>query len=296
MTNKLAPIILFVYKRPEHTRKTVEALLKNDLADQSLLYVYCDGPKTLADTAATEDVRAYMRGIKGFTQITIIERPTNHGLSASIMQGVTEIINKHGKAIILEDDLVTSPFFLRHMNEALDLYAADERVASIHGYIYPLRKRVADTFFIRGADCWGWATWARAWKEFEPNGKKLAEQLKSRDLISSFDFDGSYPFSRMLERQIAGQTDSWAIRWYASAFLKDMLTLYPGKSLVENIGQDSSGTHGKNSLDYRITLTKYPIPLRRLPIREDIQARNVMISYFKYLKPNIFRRIIKRLL
>ena len=133
--------------------------------------------------------------------------------------------------------------FLRFMNDGLDRYADDERVASIHAYIYPLARPAPETFFLRGADCWGWATWRRAWEHFNPDGKTLLQQLEAHGLTRAFDFDGTAAFTEMLENQIRGLNNSWAIRWHAACFLDGLLTLYPGRSLVHNIGNDGSGTH-----------------------------------------------------
>ncbi|MFC7524899.1 glycosyltransferase [Parapedobacter sp. GCM10030251] len=238
-----APIILFTYNRPSHTRETVTYLQRNHLAKESELIVYADGPKSTADEPLVSELRNYLKQINGFKRLTVIERPENLGLARNIITGVTETLHKHDKVIVVEDDLVTSPWFLTYMNNGLTRYAGYHEVASIHGYVYPVKQLLSEAFFIKGADCWGWATWKRAWEHFEPNGSLLLEALQKRGLTLDFDFNGAYPYTQMLEDQIAGKNDSWAIRWYASAFLNDMLTLYPGKSLVHNIGNDASGTH-----------------------------------------------------
>ena len=127
------------------------------------------------------------------------------------------------KVIVLEDDLVTSPHFLQYMNDGLGIYERDDRVISIHGYSYPVHGKLPETFFLRGADCLGWATWKRGWDLFEDDGQRLLNELERRNLTRSFDFDGSYPYTQMLRDQIAGSNSSWAVRWYASAFLRDKL-------------------------------------------------------------------------
>ncbi|HRU00618.1 MAG TPA: glycosyltransferase, partial [Victivallales bacterium] len=196
---KLAPIALFVYNRPWHTRQTVTALQNNELAAESELVVFSDGPKVEKNKEKTKnneekvkEVRDYIKSINGFKTVKIIERTQNLGLANSIISGVTEIVNQYGKIIVLEDDLVTSPHFLRFMNEALDLYEKEEDVISIHGYVYPIPD-LPETFFLKGADCWGWATWKRGWDLFEPDGKKLLRELKEKKLLKRFDFNGTYP-------------------------------------------------------------------------------------------------------
>jgi len=241
----LAPILLFVYNRPEHARKTVDALKKNDLATESDLIIFSDAAESAKEKERVDAVRGYVKGITGFASIKIIERENNFGLAKSIIDGVTSTINIYERVIVLEDDLVTSPFFLKYMNSALNFYKNFPSVASIHGYVYPIQD-LPEAFFMRGADCLGWATWKEQWSEFESDGSILLERLKKEKLTYHFDINGSYPFTKMLQDQIKGRNDSWAIRWHASVFLKKKYTLYPGKSLVFNIGNDGSGTHRIN--------------------------------------------------
>src|SRR5262249_35869456 len=156
-------------------------------------------------------------------------RERNFGLAQSIVQGVSGTVAQHGRIIVLEDDMVTSPHFLTYMNQALDKYADEARVVSIHGYVYPVEQPLPETFFLPGADCWGWATWKRGWSCFNPDGQFLLNELKRQKLIRDFDFNGAFPYSEMLQAQIKGANDSWAVRWYASALLAGKLTLYPGR-------------------------------------------------------------------
>lgn len=287
--NYYAPIVLFAYNRPIHLSQVMEALQKNYLSKESELYVFSDGAKNEKDEQKVDEVRRYIKSLGGFKRINIIEREKNFGLAKNIIDGVTCIVNEHKKAIVLEDDLITSPLFLKFMNDALNMYENEDKVASIHGYIYPI-KGLPDTFFIRGADCWGWATWERAWKYFEPNGEKLLSGLRARNLTKDFDFNNAYPYTKMLEEQIKGKNDSWAIRWYASAFLNDMLTLYPGRSFVRNIGFDSEGTHCKehnNSFDVDIG---DEISLIKIEVKENIDVRRKIESYFRENK-SFFRKL-----
>lgn len=291
-----APVVLFVYNRPWHLQQTVEALKRNELARESALFVFSDGPKGNMDQEGEEKVQEYVKTITGFKNITVTEREKNLGLANSIISGVTEIINRYGHIIVLEDDMVTSPYFLKYMNDALELYKDEERVASIHAYIYPVKNNLPETYFIRGADCWGWATWARAWKFFEPDGEKLLHELKRRNLSREFDFNNSYGYSQMLEDQEKGKNDSWAIRWYASAFLRDMLTLYPGTSLVANIGHDSSGTHCGESEIFDADLADRPLILDKLPIEENMHAKKEIEKFFRSMRfKQIHQKIKARL-
>lgn len=202
----LAPIALFAYNRKEHLEKTVDSLKKNKKATDSQLFIFSDGPKSGGPAEGVDAVRKYIRGITGFKTITVVNRDKNIGLARSIISGVTETLSHYGRVIVLEDDLIVSPFFLDYMNEALEIYETDPEVICVHAYSYPLKGNVPETYFIRGADCWGWGTWKRGWELFEPDGKKLLGELLSRRLGREFDFNGSYPYTRMLEDQIGEGT------------------------------------------------------------------------------------------
>jgi hypothetical protein len=285
------PIALFTYARPNHTRRTVEALLRNPEASNHDLIVFSDAASTLEKQLAVDEVRAYLATISGFRSVCIHYRPYNFGLSKSIVEGVTEVLRVHERIIVLEDDLVTSPYFLAYMNQALEKYAEDDRVVSIHGYVYPIKKSLPEAFFLRGADCWAWATWQHEWGLFNPNGQYLLDELKRRRLIGTFNFNGSYSYSAMLEAQIHGKNDSWAVRWYASAFLADKLTLYPGRSLVHNIGFDGEGVHCDKTLFWDTQLSSDPIILDDVQVKHYQPAWLAFEKHFKKGKPGLLRRI-----
>lgn len=267
-----APVALFAYARQDHLRLTVESLLHNPECSSTPLYVFCDGPRNAGAKEQTDAVRAYVDTIQGFASVTRIYRDSNRGLAQSIITGVGEVVARHGCVIVMEDDLVVSPHFLAYMNQGLQIYRDEQQVASIHGYSYPVEEALPETFFLRGADCWGWATWARAWQHFEPDGQKLLSALRAQKLTRAFDMGGAYPFTRMLSNQIKGKNNSWAVRWHASCFLANMLTLYPGKSLVNNIGMDGSGTHCAPTDAFAHLLGTEPIHLSPIDLQEDLAA------------------------
>ncbi|MFH1233603.1 MAG: glycosyltransferase family 2 protein [Patescibacteria group bacterium] len=279
----LAPIALFVYNRSWHTKQTIEALKNNKLATDSDLIIFSDGPKNNdLNQQQVNKVRKYLKTISGFKNIKIVERLENYGLAKSIIIGVTEVINNYGRVIVIEDDLITSRYFLNYMNETLNLYKNDNEVISIHGFIYPIKEKLPETFFLRGADCWGWATWKRGWNLFETNGQKLLDELETKRLTQEFDFNNSYPFTQMLRDQIKKRNNSWAIRWYASAFLKNKLTLYPGQSLIKNIGFDNSGTHcsGINKINNKSNVKDIKIKVEKIKIIENFEVRLLITNYF----------------
>ncbi|MBA3047757.1 glycosyltransferase [Patescibacteria group bacterium] len=296
MKNALAPICLFAYNRPWHTKQMIEALVKNELANESELLIFSDGPKDDESKQRVAEVRSYLKNITGFKSITIIERTKNYSLAKSIISGVTEVINKYGKVIVMEDDLVSSPYFLKYMNEALDLYESEEKVISIHGYIYPVKAKLPETYFIKGADCWGWGTWKRGWALFEADGQKLLNKLREKKLTKEFDFNNSFDYTGMLENYIKGKNNSWAIRWYASAFLQNKLTLCPGKSLINNIGLDGTGTHcTENNNDFNADIYQKEIKLNKISIEENKLAKKIISKYFESINPGYKERIINKI-
>lgn len=299
MTNTYAPILLFVYNRPEHVRRNIQALLKNELAAESELFIYSDAAKDETSQAAVKEVRAFIRSIQGFKKITITERAENWGLARSIIDGVTTQINRYGRVIVLEDDLVVAPHFLQFMNDALETYRDEERVGHIQACDFTHDPSLPDTFLIKWTGSWGWGTWDRAWKHFNADGKALLTELESRKLTYTFDFNGKYGYTRMLRRQIEGKNNSWAIRWNASLFLKGILSLNVGKSLVQNEGFDGSGTNCGGGGLYASELYMERLPVKKIsPIEENIQARNAYVRY--YARTNSFMakaiRRIKRTL
>lgn len=249
----LAPIILFVYARPSHTQKTVEALAKNTLAKESEVYIFSDNAKKSKDNENVRKVREYINTIPEkdyFKKVTIIEAQKNKGLANSVIDGVTEIINEKEKAIVVEDDLITSKFFLEYMNNALDFYNKDEKIWSISGYNLPIEIPNGYEYDIylgyRGCS-WGWATWKDRWNTVDwevKDYKKFKHSYRKRKIINR----GGPDMAQMLDAQMKGLCDSWAIRWCYEQSKQNKYTVYPVKSLIQNCGLDGTGTHsGINS-------------------------------------------------
>lgn len=287
-----SPIALFVYNRCEHTRKTIESLKNNIFAAESNLFIFSDAAKNKEDACAVQLVRDYIKSINGFKSVTIVEREENFGLARSIIDGVSLIVNEYGRIIVLEDDMVTSPFFLKYMNDGLRLYDKNENVASIHAYVYPI-DGLPETFFMRGADCWGWATWRDRWAMFEADGALLLSELKRKSLAKYFDLNGAYPFTQMLSDQISGKNNSWAIRWHASVFLKNKFTLYPGRSLVLNIGNDNSGTHCGNTDVFSSDVAMTGVKILPIAVEENISAFQMFEHYFKKQRGGLVGKLRK---
>jgi hypothetical protein len=236
----------------------------------------------------------------GFRSVTVHHRAINYGLARSIIDGVTRVLAEHESVIVVEDDIVTAPYFLRYMNDALVRFADDERVASIHGYMYPVKAALPEAFFLPGTDCWGWGTWRRGWALFNPDGRDLLQQLKQRNLTGFFDFNGAHAYTQMLADQVAGRNDSWAVRWYASALLAEKLTLFPGHSLVHNIGNDGSGTHSApgSSLDVQLDAAG-PVNIGGVDVVANMECRAAVEEFFRasHRPPaRRFRGMLRRLM
>ncbi len=280
----LSPIALFVYNRPFHFKKAISSIKQCNLSDKSDLYIFSDGPKIGDDFYTNEihDVRKIIREVDGFKNITIIEQENNIGLANSVINGIDLIIRKYGKVIVLEDDLIVSKSFLTYMNSALNKYANDQKVMHISGYLWPISVTIQDTFFLPNISSWGWATWNRAWKNFNCDAEYLLKQIVYQSSQVRFNLDDSRAFYEMLKSQIRGNTDSWAIRWYASIFLLHGLSLFPRQSLVQNLGMDGSGTHCTATRNYDTDLFAGSLALCS-DIEENKIVKEQLITYFREL-------------
>ncbi len=272
--DNLAPVLLFVYNRPEHTKKTIEALEKNKYAINSDLYIFADGPKNTDDIENINKVRAIINDIQGFKNVNISILSSNRGLATSVISGVTSIINKYGKVIVLEDDLITSEYFLEYMNESLKLYQNNQQVWSISGYVPELLSSITEenNVFLAPRGCsWGWATWKDRWTTVDWDVRDYQTFKQDHKRKKEFNKGGN-DLSFMLADQMHGRIDSWAIRWVYSQYKDSSYTVYPLKSLVRNCGLDFSGTHGSTSKKYTVNMAdKVPMLTKELRVHKDLQ-------------------------
>ncbi len=289
----LSPITLFVYNRLWHTKQTIEALQKNDLAKESEIFIYSDAAKSIEDQESVQAVREYIKDLDGFKKITIIEREKNWGLADSIIDGVSKVIEKYGKVIVVEDDLVTSPYFLKFMNEALEFYKDEKKVWHISGWNYPIqRENAKDVFLWRVMNCWGWATWADRWQYYEKNVDKLIKEFSKKD-IQKFNLDGVENFwSQVLDNQ-KQKKNTWAIFWYATIFKQQGLCLNPVQTFVENIGHDGSGTYCGKEKKYRDILNTNKAIDYTLKIEESQEFTAMIKESKKRSVFSFFKRFIK---
>jgi hypothetical protein len=290
----LAPIALFTFKRPEHTRRTLESLALNPEFDECPLFIYCDGARNEAESAQVEETRKLVRDWPHPNK-TLIERDRNWGLANSVIAGVTELCKRFGRVIVVEDDLIVSPVFLNYLNSALEHYADVPKVMQVSAHMFPVSiQSTYDAVMLPFTTSWGWATWDRAWKCFDPSMTGYEKLRTDSTLRHKFDFDGTYPAFRMLKRQAAGLVDSWAIRWYKCVFFKAGLTLYPCQSLVRNNGYGEGATHTLGKIMCEVVeigqkkISCFP------PCCVD---QDVMFSVYKFLQSenSVLQRLVNRM-
>lgn len=287
-----APIAIFAYRRPLHTARLIESLLRNDAASRSPVFVFCDGARTPDANEAVAATRRIVREKLG-SRCEMIERDSNWGLAASIIAGVTELTGRFGRVIVLEDDLVLHPGCIDFLNAALGQYADDAAVWHVNAYRYPIPAAPAPRFS-RLPSSWGWATWERAWAGFERDAGKLERDIRDAGLVARMDFDGQFPYYAMLRDQVRGHVDSWAIRWYASLLMHGGLSIYPNASQVLNEGMDGSGVHCDTTSAYSVELgpASQDWPTEVL---EDEETYLQMRAYFRSVKGTVARRVARRL-
>jgi len=291
----LSPIVLFVYNRPDHTRQTIDALAANFLANESELFIYSDAPKNQEAVEGVQAVRSLIKNVQGFKSITIIERDKNWGLANSIIDGVTSIVNKYGKVIVMEDDIVTSSFFLQFMNKALNYYEAEKRVWHISGWnCLDNVDGLEDVFFWRTMDCWGWATWNDRWQYFEKDVNKLIHEFKKKD-IYKFNMNNSENIWWQVLANKAGKINTWAVFWYATIFKNKGLCLNPTISFVKNIGLDGTGINCVSTPMYlNKHLSEKDINFNSIIVKENDDAFKRIVLHYRKYKKNIFIRIINK--
>lgn len=289
---EIAPVVLFVYRRPWHTRQTVEALQENELAELSDLYIFSDGTKGDEDAEGVHEVRQLVDKLAVFKSVTVVKRKENWGLATSVISGVTEVLEQRGRAIILEDDIVTGPYFLKFMNDALDFYASIERVWHISGWNFPIDAAgLGDAFLWRGMECWGWATWSDRWRYFQKDNDMLFREFSDDD-IRRINLDGYNNVWSQVVSNAEGKIDTWAVYWYATLFQHHGLSLNPAKTHVRNIGFDGTGVHGDIVAGYGSPLSE----VREYRFPREISENSLAVNRIKrFLRPHLAARLLRRI-
>lgn len=289
--SNLAPVALFVFNRPKHTSRSLEALSRNYLASKTELVIFSDGSRNAADETEVATVRNVIRNEWGFAKTSVIERNENLGLSTSIVQGVSDLLVSHEKIIVLEDDILTGRYFLSFMNNGLQHFADESRLMHISGWNYPIRSDdLEEAFLWRGMNCWGWATWKRAWRYFKRDFGDISSW--ERPVRHRFDFDGGTNNWQQLKLNKAGKLSTWAIFWYLAIFRQGGLCLNPSVSLTENIGLDGTGTHSISG-SFRTKAGDHPIRQFPQTIEENPIVYQRIRRFLKRQKlMNLPRRIL----
>jgi hypothetical protein len=288
----LAPVIMFVYNRPEMAEQTLRSLQKNELAAQSDLFIYSDGPKDDATAGQIEKikkVREVIRREKWCGNVNIIERDRNMGLAPSVISGVSDAVNKFGKVIVIEDDVLLSPYFLNYMNDALNAYETNERILSVGSWNYFASGTgfPEDHFLFRYPDSIAWATYKRSWDLFEKDATDIYKKLKTKGLLNKFNGDGNAAyFEDMLNMQIKGNVNSWAIRWTATAILNNKLSVFPKISMSKHIGFGAEATHEKSEVDYNANLKVSDQKLKIESLAEIKEDEKALSSWISFVKAN----------
>jgi acetyltransferase-like isoleucine patch superfamily enzyme len=238
------PVAFFAYNRPAHTDRALRALAACEGVRECDLYFFADGARDAGAQASVQATREVLRRWATELGAQLVEQPRNRGLAPSIVAGVSDLCERYGRVVVIEDDLVVSPDFLRYMRTALDRYEHDERVMQVGGFtLSPPAGWEADAFFLPVTTTWGWGTWKRAWQHFawQPQDRQAAQA--DAEWKRLFDLDGSCNFSGMLEDRLAGRNSSWGILWWYAVSRRRGLVLYPTHSLVWNGGFDGTGEH-----------------------------------------------------
>ncbi|OJJ23687.1 hypothetical protein BKI52_04870 [marine bacterium AO1-C] len=257
MSPNLAPIVLFAYNRPWHLQQTVNALLKNPLAQESILYIFSDAAKDENSQALVTQVRSYIHKITGFKKVFIAEKAKNAGLAPSVIEGVTKVLEKHQKAIVLEDDMICSKDFLKFMNDCLDFYQNQQEIFSISGYTYPINIPTDyndDVFIFPRASSWGWGTWLNRWEKADWEMEDYANFMKNKTAQKVFN-QGGEDLTPMLIKQQKQRISSWAVRWSYTHYKHSGYCLFPIQSKIHNIGTDNSGVHTPNTQKFDTMLS-----------------------------------------
>ncbi len=253
----LAPIVLFAFIRKETLEQTINTLKKNYLAKDSDLFIYIDGPRNENDIPLVMQVEQYCSSIEGFKSVSIRKNEKNKGLDPSVIDGVTEVINKYGKAIILEDDVITTSNFLNYMNQCLLIFENDKRIMSISGWgidiVLPTDYQY-DAYLFGRSSSWGWATWKNRWKLIDWDIKDWSTFRRNRKHIKQFNKRGGSDMFQMLKKCMNGG-NMWDIRFCYNMFKLDMYSIIPVLSKTDNIGYNELATHCKPIKYKRFTIT-----------------------------------------
>jgi hypothetical protein len=289
-----APILVFGYNRPVHLQKALLAIEANPESKHSDVYIFLDGPKPGAKNSEKyEACKLVAQQSYSFKSKTIKISPKNLGLANSIKSGIDYVFEFSDRVIVIEDDIILSSSALSFLNQGLTKYATNPIISSLSSYQYPISQHFDSCVGLRGADCWGWATWIDRWKSVNFDSGSLLAQIESKGLIYDFDLDGAMDYSSMLGLQTQGKIDSWAICWHGSMFLEGKLCLYPPESLSRNIGSDGTGTHSGTHDLFETNLSERSHWSFPNSPTESSSFRNSLIQFYRQRmpEPSLLRKL-----
>ena len=294
------PVVIFCYDRIDMISRNIDSLVKNNRASATSVYIFSDGAKGPLDSNDVAQVRQYLNEISGFSSVTIIERECNYGLAVNIVSGVTSILESYEAVIVLEDDIITAPYFLDFMNDALQMYFDDSSVCQVSGYSflesYNCQFDLDDTYFIRGADCLAWGTWRRAWSSYRSDSVNLYSDIIENKLVESINRGGAYNYMKMLRSNATGITNSWAVNWLSHNVIEDRYVLYPLRSLALHIGVDERATNysfgGPDTLD--VDLFKGRVDVAKIKVVEEPKTTMAFNTFLRALRGTLMSRLTSK--
>lgn len=294
---KYFPIVIFCYNRLKHLQQTFYFLKKNENSKKHKVIIFSDGPKNKNDEKKVFLIREYLKTINHFKEIIVIERRKNLGLHDNIVSGVSETLKNYEAAIFLEDDLQTNKKFLVNMNYLISKFKNQKKIGCISGYSYPfkIKKKYPNIYFLKGAECWGWATWSDRWKYFIKDGYKIYNYLKKNNQLNEFDF--SKGNLKNLKKTLKNSKFSWAIKWHGSLFINKKLTIFSKYPSVNNFGFDASGencNYGHNIYFNKNIKKNSIIQLKnkKIDLSEDMEIKKDLLKFFNKNKTSNYKKII----
>ena len=286
------PVAVFCYNRPDHLKRAIAALQKNAGADQSEIWFFSDGPAGDGDQTAVAEVRKVIANVEGFKKVRVVKNDVNRGLAASVISGVSKVMEENDACIVLEDDLETAPFFLDFLNSGLSCYADDSEIFSVSGYCPPIAipdDYAAEAFRFSRINSWGWGTWRNRWSRVDWDVKDFEAFISNKSLVKQLTRQGK-DLPVMLLKQQTGKIGSWAVRFNQACFREGKTNIYPVRSLVRNMGADGSGTHVRSTGKYRVQLS--PKPLIPHPAFENPQIRKAFRDFYR---PSYYRQMLNKI-
>lgn len=283
-----APIVIFAFNRVDVIQTLVKTLQANPEAKDSDVYVFVDGARQSHEGEAdkVKNVQEYVKSINGFKSLQYKFSDTNKKLAPSIIAGVSEVISKHGRCIVLEDDLILSNNFLAWMNQCLDKYYNNPEVFQISGFTPSVLKKgedLGDVLFTGKAHSWGWATWKDRWEQVDWGMTYWDEFSRNKSMQKDFATIGN-EMPGLLFAHKAGKKSTWWARFCYSQFVLGKFTAYPMRSKVINEGFTGEATHCNVYNTFRVDFDKSGKRTFVLPteVRTDKKLLKRFFSYYTF--------------